>query len=162
MDFTSAFINSPEFASQNRVVAAELPISSLSRLVDVLLDTRGELQCELSGYMVGEHQRFLRLKVSGVLKLRCQRCLEAVDHLLAVDNTFRLVRPGAPWPDDDLEDDRADAIEGSQELVLLPLIEDEILLALPFAPMHEVCDTSLAYVADLEPSPFAVLAKLKK
>ena len=48
------------------------------------------------------------------------------------------------------------------------LVEDELILALPFAPMHEVCPGGGADAATDDapdtgrPSPFAALARLKK
>ncbi len=69
---------------------------------------------------------------------------------------------------------RAMAPEASQELDLLALVEDELLLSLPLAPMHENADCSEEWnslrkqtetqereVARAAPSPFAVLAQLK-
>jgi uncharacterized protein len=48
--------------------------------------------------------------------------------------------PGEEWPDDDLADDSADAIEAEKALAVLSLIEEEVLLALPIAPRHEQCE----------------------
>jgi uncharacterized protein len=79
-----------------------------------------------------------------------------------VETRLRLIPPGHEWPEGELEDDTSDAIPAEEEMALLPLIEEEVLLALPIAPMHEVCDSPLAVNKDPEPSPFAVLAKLKK
>lgn len=42
--------------------------------------------------------------------------------------------PGEEWPDDDLADDSADAIEAEKALAVLSLVEEEVLLALPIAP----------------------------
>ena len=47
-------------------------------------------------------------------------------------------------------------------MVLLPMIEEEVLLALPIAPMHESCEAPVATTDEQAPSPFAALAKLKK
>jgi uncharacterized protein len=70
--------------------------------------------------------------------------------------------PGEEWPDDDLADDSADSMDADQELSVLSLIEDEVLLALPIAPMHEICDSPLADAGRNRASPFAALAALKK
>ncbi|MNS67382.1 hypothetical protein D3C72_1006320 [compost metagenome] len=75
-----------------------------------------------------------------------------------------------------MDDDEVDVIAGSKRFSLLDLIEDEVLLALPVAPKHDVCPTvheSLVTGSDGEaqpeaepeeekrPSPFAALAGLK-
>jgi uncharacterized protein len=46
-------------------------------------------------------------------------------------------------------------------LDLTPLLEEEILLALPIAPRHERCEPPAAAAASKEASPFAQLARLK-
>jgi uncharacterized protein len=78
-----------------------------------------------------------------------------------IDSKLMLVAPGEEWPDEELEDDGTDAIEASRELAVLALVEDEVLLALPVAPRHEVCALPAAVETQSRPSPFAVLAKLK-
>jgi uncharacterized protein len=72
------------------------------------------------------------------------------------------VPPGQSWPDDELAEDGFDAIAAEMEMALLPLIEDEVLLALPIAPRHQTCKLPAAYIECNGPSPFAVLGQLKK
>jgi uncharacterized protein len=75
---------------------------------------------------------------------------------------LRLVGPGEVWPDDDLEDDSADAMEAEGTLAVLSLIEDEVLLALPIAPRHEKCQSPVRDEMEQGPSPFAALAAIRK
>ena len=67
------------------------------------------------------------------LMLQCQRCLEPVPTAVAGEVKAEFVRGE--------EDARADGFEAvkldEETLALSDLIEDEILLALPFAPVHE-------------------------
>lgn len=154
-------INGLDVARDGRCVAWVLPLAELERLADVLLDNSGELKCEIRGEQNREG-RFLHVTVSGELKLRCQRCLESMVYSLRVHNRLRLMVAGEDWPEDELEDDSSDAIEAGPDMALLPLVEEEVLLALPFAPSHETCEPPAAAKQDQESSPFAVLAKLKK
>ena len=154
-------IDGLKYARDGRFQQGSIPVAEMARLADAVLDTAGQLSWSLQG----EDSRdgsFLRLSVSAELVLECQRCLQAMPYPLAVETRLRLIPPGHAWPEDELEDDSADAIPAEEEMALLPLIEEEVLLALPIAPMHEVCASPLAGNKDLEPSPFAVLAKLKK
>ena len=73
-----------------------------------------------------------------------------------------MIAPGEEWPDDDLADDSADAIAAEKALAVLPLIEDEVLLALPIAPRHEKCESPSANASAHGSSPFAALVALKK
>ncbi len=143
-------------------MAGSVPIASLLGLVDVLADSCGELEWEVCGERDQEGKFFLVLQLTGRLGLRCQRCLEVVMEPLNIASRLLLVAPGQPWPDDELVEDGFDAIEAGKEMALLPMIEEEVLLALPVAPMHEICELPVARHEKNEPSPFAVLAKLKK
>jgi len=151
-----------EFAREGRRLAGSVSIASLLRLVDVLAASGGVIEWELRGERDRDGDAFLVLRLSGSISLRCQRCLETVVEPLSVSSRLLLVEPGRPWPDDELLEDGFDAIEAGKEMALLPMIEEEVLLALPVVPMHEFCETPVARREDDEPSPFAVLAKLKK
>jgi uncharacterized protein len=160
-DLSRAYIDGFEFARDGRHLQGVIPLANMGRLADLVLDQDGELACQI----VGEQDRsgeFLQLRVAGVLNLCCQRCLGALSFPLRVRKRLRLMRPGAEWPEDDLEDDAADAVEATKEMLLLPLIEEEVLLALPIAPRHEACTTPTAAEKDQALSPFSALAKLKK
>jgi hypothetical protein len=71
---------------------------------------------------------------------RVRRCCAASDAWAAcgfrwrIRSRLQLLAPGEEWPDEDLADDSADAIEAEKELAVLSLVEDEVLLALPIAP----------------------------
>ncbi len=158
-------INGLEFASRQGKLAGRLRLDTLPRLTGMLFEASGHLDYEVAGETAGE-AAFLALKLNGTLPLTCQRCLGALDYALSVRNRVMLVGSGSPWPEDDqvggLEDEACDAIEGSRDLDLVPLLEEEILLALPIAPRHEHCDPPRATAIARELSPFAQLAKLKR
>ncbi len=158
----TAVIDSLEFARQGGRLRGQVPVAELTRLADVLAATDGTLAWELSGERDGDGKSWLRLQVSGALELRCQRCLGPMAFAVAVGSRLLLVPPGGAWPEDELEDDAFDAIAAERELAVVPLVEEEVLLALPLAPRHEKCEPPVAVADEQEPSPFAVLAKLKQ
>ena len=49
-----------------------------------------------------------------------------------------------------------------RELDVYSLLEDQILMALPFSPKHENCGGGETAVQSDKPNPFAALAGLKK
>lgn len=161
-DTIRGHIDGLEFARSRRQESGVVPVAALSRLADVLADADGVLDCELVGECDRDGDAYLLLRVSGGLNLRCQRCLGPVAYPLLIDARLLLVPPGGVWPDEELTDDGFDAVEAGKEMALLPLIEDEVLLALPIAPRHEVCEAPAPLRDGQESSPFAVLAKLKK
>jgi uncharacterized protein len=113
------------------------------------------------------------LKAQTHLPQTCQRCLGEVGTLLEVERSYRFVadEATAEAQDDDCEED---LLAISREFDLHALIEDELLMALPLVPMHDICPVSPKMtVADPDfegkadaigagkPNPFAVLAALK-
>ena len=134
----------------------------MPRLADVLFATTGFLSVRIEGSRDDEGKSWLKVEIAGEPVLRCQRCLGGVKFPLAISSRLRLMAPGEEWPDDDLADDSADAIEAEKALAVLSLVEEEVLLALPIAPMHEQCQPPSGGAAEKGSSPFAALAALKK
>jgi uncharacterized protein len=155
-------IDGVAFAREGRKAAGRVALASLPRLLDILADPEGWLECHVAGERGDEGKFWMSLVVSGELKLRCQRCLATLVFPLDIESRLLLVAPGQPWPEDELAEDGFDAIPAEKEIELLPLIEEEVLLALPIAPRHEICEAPAPVAGEHEPSPFAVLAQLKK
>jgi uncharacterized protein len=159
---TIAIIDSLEFARAGGRFEGDIAVSEMNRLADLTGDGSGSLQCSILGEQDREGQSYLVVQIGGQLRLRCQRCLELFDWPLRVTSRLFLVAPGATWPDDDLATDESDEIAAESAQPLLGLLEDEVILALPISPRHELCDLPVAAEEDAEASPFAALAKLKK
>ena len=154
---TDAFV----FAREGRVLEGTLAVSELERLHDLLADVSGELVFSLFGAKGKRGEYTLRLRVSGLISLACQRCLGAISFDLDIDNLLELVPEGADMSQDELEDDTRDFLPVAGELFVAELVEDEVLLALPVAPRHEKCGFPGAADAGERVNPFATLAGLK-
>ena len=113
---------------------------------------------------------WLHLEAEARVPLVCQRCLGPVEVDLEVDRSFRFVADEATAA---AEDDEAeeDVLAESRQFDLQELIEDELLMALPVAPRHDVCpelprfaveDEGFEQAAEEKKNPFAVLQGLKK
>jgi uncharacterized protein len=151
-----------EFARIGGVLERSVGLDELPRLADVLVETTGFLSVRLEAWRDDEGKSWLQLDVTGEPVLCCQRCLAGVTFPLRIKSRLQLMAPGEEWPDDDLVDDSTDAIEAEKALVVLSLIEEEVLLALPIAPRHEQCEPPSGSATENGPSPFAALAALKK
>ena len=84
---------------------------------------------------------------------------------LYIANTLLLVRADEPLPEETDAPDAPDWIVAGAAMDVATLIEDEILLELPFAPRHPVGTCGVRDDAGREgraASPFAGLAALKK
>lgn len=155
-------IDSLEFARQGGKLEGRLKPGDLSRLADVLSDRDGELAFAVAGETDGDGKPFLLLEIDGALNLRCQRCLGALAFAVRIRSRLTLIEPGAAWPDEGLEDDSSDAVPLDRALDLLPLLEEEVLLALPIAPRHDACASPEYRDEAGSASPFAALARLKR
>lgn len=136
-------------------------MAALSRLSGMLVNSDGMLTYTVRGSQE-ERDSLLELEVHGGCRLRCQRCMEEFSYPLAIAARLRLLEASQLGEIDDA-DDEVDCIEASKQLDVLTLIEDEVLLGLPFAPKHP--DGSCVAVSEgLQRSinPFAALAGLKK
>ena len=161
-----AVIDSLEFARAEQELRGSLPVTSLARLQDGLFDASGSIEFVIKGGRDGERRPILALEVSGSLHLQCQRCLGLLDYPLRLFNPLRLVRQGENGGAEADDPDAPDCIEANSALDVAVLIEDEILLSLPFAPRHtEDACRSVSSTVQREagrPSAFARLADLKK
>ncbi len=159
--FASWLIADPlEFARRGELLSGAIEISAFSRLREELMDTQGSVQVEVVGSEVGD-DRFLLVSIEAEPRVECQRCLAPLALDLALNVRFLLVPLGQPMPDDELEDDSFDPILAERNLDVQALVEDELLLALPISPRHEVCDTPQPRERDDSASPFAALANLR-
>jgi uncharacterized protein len=88
------------------------------------------------------------------------------------DNRLQVVKSEAALDDDNVLDGDPDAlierVVGSRRMDVLALVEDVIILSLPYVSKHDVCP-SLPTALEEEPgadtdrpSPFAALGRLKK
>lgn len=141
---------------EGRTALADLP-----RLADLLAESSGELEWSLQGVYGIDRRPLLRLSMRAEPVLRCQRCLSAMTHVFERVSLLRLVRPGTPIGDDELEIEEFDTVEVGPELDVIALIEDELVLALPIAPRHEQCEPPLPAGGSKKKSPFDVLESLR-
>ena len=183
------------FARSGARLEGQWPLAALGRLRTLVLDDAdGDADADADGDAArvtwsasgstravrgGEPELWLELEAAVPVRLQCQRCLQPMGQVLAVDRRLRFVRgeDEAARLDEELEDD---------VLALLPrhdlrdLVEDELILALPLVPLHASCPEPLpgvgseAAAADGQPAdadreaeaaaehPFATLAALRR
>ncbi len=161
-----AVIDSLEFAREQQELRGNLPVSGLTRLQDFLYDNVGSVEFVVKGSCDDEMRPVLSLNISGRLHLQCQRCLERLDYPLRLSNTLLLVNRGEKLAEVEVDPDAPDCVEASAAMDVADLVEDEILLGLPFSPRHEagVCDYRVRGAAENaeQAGGLARLAELKK
>jgi len=161
-----------KLAAEGASLSGEVDARTLQRIADRLAP--GEAAAPIAWSIAGGRDALQRpaliVSIGGSLPLICQRCLQAFDAPLAQRTQLLLAR-------DDGELKRLDADE-ADEVVLAAapldartLVEDEVLLSLPFAPHHgegqcapgaEWTHTGGQERRGRERSPFASLAGPKQ
>lgn len=115
----------------------------------------------------GEAEIRLSLQAQAELQRTCQRCLAPVRLPLDVSRRYLFVRGEDRAAELDAEAEDEDVLELTRSLDLHALVEDELLLALPLVPRHELCPEPLRAPdgpqAEAErPNPFAALVALRR
>lgn len=141
-----------QLAAENAVLAGEIDASGLApRLGEALACERpaGVVRYELH---FAPDQEEGRIRVTGHLGAEldaiCQRCLqpfrlplEADVNVSVADSPLPATQPGSSLDQDASELDEAD-LDGLGNLA--DLVEDELLLAIPFLPRHELSECPAA------------------
>lgn len=154
-------IDSKVFAREARLLEGELPVASLGRVLDLVVDSTGRLRYRIEGLVDPRGKLQIRLWLDGSLSVRCQRCLERVIYPVNICSLLEFVDDENELTQEDLEDDSRDFLAADKELDVVALIEDEIILDLPAAPRHDSCALPVAGFEAGKVSPFSVLQGLK-
>ncbi|MFC7418319.1 YceD family protein [Iodobacter arcticus] len=159
--FLMTVIHSGQFALEGEKIEGTIPLSELGRLHDLLASTEGSMVWKLSSGIDKLERPWLFVDVEGEVQLVCQRCLKPMPFFVNVGSTLVQFPDEAHLNDAENADEDLEGIVIDPELDVIALIEDEILLALPFASRHEDCGADRIILKDSKPNPFAVLAQLK-
>jgi uncharacterized protein len=149
-----------EFASAGATQQGVWPLSDFPRLRDVLATDAGQVAYEINGVRDERGRPSLRVRVRGTLQLRCQRCLEAMPFEVRTDEMLVLAATVAEIHDEPADARAPDRVVAGREMSVRDLIEDELILAVPYAPRHETCNGRAAMDIDAKASPFAGLRGL--
>jgi uncharacterized protein len=129
-------IDGLQFARDRDVVTGKLDLPDLPRLAEM-----GCLSAEVSfsvrGGENGQGRACLEVSTSGALGLRCQRCLERFE--FGVRSAIELELSSSER-EIATADDGIDRVLAARAMDVAAMVEDELILALPIAPMHERCE----------------------
>src|SRR2546427_673843 len=100
-----------------------------------------------------------RVSVSGTLQLRCQRCLEPMPFKVQAEELLVLAATQAEIDAEPADASAPDRVVAGKEMAVRELIEDQLILELPYAPRHEFCNGPETE-AEASISPFAGLRGL--
>ncbi len=149
-----------EFASAGAMQQGVLPLSGFPRLRDLLASDAGEVAYEVQGLRDERGRPSLRLAVRGTLQLRCQRCLEAMRFEVDEDEVLVLASSQAEIDADPTDAEAPDRLLAGKAMAVAGLVEDQLILALPFAPRHERCSVGAGQEGKEKVLPFAALKEM--
>jgi len=147
-----------------------MDVASLSRLADRLSAEAsgggaGTVAWRIAGGTDTSGRAALQVELDGGVPLECQRCLESFTWPVAQRTLLLLARDERELAQLD-EDDEHEVVLAAAPLDVRALVEDELLLTLPFAPRcaRPECTGAVAG-ADMTPattSAFAALADMQR
>lgn len=129
-----------KLAASGASLHAVEPIAVFSRLAAQLLDLAGDVEIDLDFALDEQRRRIVRGRVQAQLRVPCQRCLQAMT--LPVDSEFAV---GVVWDDEDarqLPRELEPYVLGEAPHELYELVEDELLLSLPYTSYHPEAECS--------------------
>ena len=167
-------IDNIAFSKKNERIEGELSLQDCPRLEELMQSTNltnptkinhtGLISYVLQGKTDAAGQHVLQLTIVSSLTTACQRCLNAMP--LHINLNFNYLIGEVSDTDVEAVDvdnsDDYDLQQANREMDLIALIEDEIIMAMPIAPMHEEGCTELKTQSGEKPNPFAVLKGLIK
>jgi uncharacterized protein len=179
-DFDVDRLDVEALAKEGGQLEGTWPISALERLSQSVFSeaagTAGEESSLVHWGVQGEQRKvagsapqiWLYVNAHTSALLQCQRCLHSMRVPISIERAYLFVHGESTAAKMDLEGDD-DVLAVTKALNARELIEDELLLALPLVPRHEICPEPLRMSAeaapieaDAVPHPFAALATLKR
>lgn len=162
MSEASPIIDSLEFARSGQMLEGSVRVAQLARLAEGIFDTEGKFEYRLEGGLDARQRPRIRLYVKGEVHLECQRCLGRIVHAVDVDSRLLVLTPSEGAATEDVED--LDGVPADAHTEAWKLVEDEVLLAIPYAARHPEADCSPPgqRSATVIPLPFAALDKLRR
>ncbi len=158
-------------AARQAVIAGRVDAAALPRVSDLLAEEGGTAQVDyrITGSADAGGRPALEVALSGVVPLTCQRCLQPFAWPVEQSTLLLLARDEGELARLDEEDHEHEVLLADAPLDALALVEDELLLTLPFAPrcpeaQCPAAGTGLAAAAGEatgSASPFGALAGLK-
>jgi len=156
------------WASRGIEVEGDVLVTRMPRLQAVVASGEEPAYATLRCWKDEQHRYIVDVKVQMTVALECQRCLSHCELKLATKSSLCVL-----WNEDSIKElpSGYDPLIAGDVSDIHVLVEEELLLALPAVPMHDVddCeDVSRAFgdltmdVVEQKESPFAALGALVK
>ena len=164
-------VNPFRLADAGRRLEGRIAISRLKRLRPALVSNEGEVLVRLEFGRNTQGLAMIRGRLEVALQLECQRCMQPLPYVIEHELAVAVIETDA---EAELVQEQYDPVVVEDEsLMILDLVEDELMLALPLVPMHpetkdcvdrdlkEFDPETVGEPAEEKDNPFAVLKTLK-
>jgi len=166
----SGHVDPFRLCDQARSFEGRVEVADLPRLVGAVASPEGQVSYRIDCDRDDRRRARIRGSVDAELALICQRCMGVMHQPVHAD--FQLAVVGGEAEAAQLPEEYDPLLLQDETVSLAAVIEDELLLALPIAPVHPVAECSEDpadwVLTDREPetapereNPFAVLADIK-
>ncbi len=149
-----------------------ISLAGMGRLAGLLCHQNGEVKVDLEFGVDAQSIKFLRGQLKSLVALQCQRCMAAIETPVEIDISLGFV--SSEEAGKRLPDEYDPFVMESPTVILLELVEDELILALPIVTFHpeDECEVMILKpqpeddiplaTKEKKPNPFTALAGLKK
>ena len=143
-----------------------LDISRMRRVMAFLPQSDGQLSYCLSFSFDDTGRICIQVELKAELQVICQRCLQPMQIDIDRESWLALIKDRSEMETLPARFEPLTLVD-EDDLSILALLEDELLLAIPFAPLHPESECSASedvkrLQVEGKPNPFASLAQLKK
>jgi uncharacterized protein len=121
-------------ATRGSEIRRDLRVGDLDRLRDLIADSDAAATLIARFHLV-DGKAAVAGRVTATLQLACQRCLQPTS--VPIDDEFHVVVASSEVEMSELPESQDAVIADATRLDLAWLIEEQLLLARPLAPMHE-------------------------
>ena len=163
------FVDPRQLAKQGATLTGQIDPNLCSRLAEAVIEISEPITASLVFYVEDSGCKAIHVKSSTTVLVGCHRCLVAMSLPLQCDGIIGIV-----WTEDEANTlpKKLDSWLVAEEGDIAELLEDELLLALPFVTYHDesACSVNLGSLSsekefsekiDSPKNPFEVLRELK-
>lgn len=154
------FINTAKLTCEKQKLQGILPVMCFVRLAKDLASKTGEIEYGVQGTIDKSSRPTLIVKLKGELDIVCQRCTAPMSFVVDISTTLTLFMTEDEIEAAELTEPEIEGVIFSDRLDLTNVVEDELILALPYASVHQECSVDQSVKTE-EPNTFAKLAALK-
>lgn len=180
MDAMPQYIDPIRLANRSERLLGQMCLHDMQRLSSMMASTKGHVDVELELSVDHFKIRNIRGLIRANIKLVCQRCLQTMDYVVDLKVMLGIIKKREQA--DQLPTKYEPLLVETDEISLLDIIEDEIILAMPNTPLHDltkdkkVCESAAKHFrlyssnmgnnnknneGNKRENPFAILAQMK-